>query len=220
MGAFTTRGDPIGKMFFGMLALMAEFESDLIRSRTVEGMREAAKRGRLLGKPSKLSVLPRKRLLADYESGEYSAAQLMDISGLGRAWVHGPAGGWIGGCESFAPIPDAGFAHLRIESRLFFAYGALVHNTKNCSHIFDQVLHCREKRLSSLRRFNLRCKRYAESSSSFNYWILCTVLDKDCIMFKVGRENGDLRWNVAACNLLGSEIDTKVCVYLVRGQRE
>jgi len=44
-------------MFFGMLALMAEFESDLIRSRTVEGMREAAKRGRLLGKPSKLSVL-------------------------------------------------------------------------------------------------------------------------------------------------------------------
>ena len=40
------------------------------------------KRGRLLGKPSKLSVLQRKRLLADYESGEYSAAQLMDISGL------------------------------------------------------------------------------------------------------------------------------------------
>ncbi len=72
-------------MFFGMLALMAEFESDLIRSRTVEGMREAAKRGRLLGKPSKLSVLQRKRLLADYESGEYSAAQLMDISGLSRS---------------------------------------------------------------------------------------------------------------------------------------
>jgi len=57
-------------MFFGMLALMAEFESDLIRSRTVEGMREAAKR---------------RRLLADYESGEYSAAQLMDISGLSRS---------------------------------------------------------------------------------------------------------------------------------------
>jgi len=52
-----------------MLALMVEFESDLIRSRTVEGMREAAKRGRLLGKPSKLSVLQRRRLLADYESG-------------------------------------------------------------------------------------------------------------------------------------------------------
>jgi len=81
-------GDPIGKMFFGMLALMAEFESDLIRSRTVEGMREAAKRGRLLGKPSKLSVLQWRRLLADYESGEYSAAQLMDISGLSRSAMY------------------------------------------------------------------------------------------------------------------------------------
>ncbi len=56
-GSIHDPGDPMGKMFFGMLALMAEFESDLIRSRTVEGMREAAKRGRLLGKPSKLSVL-------------------------------------------------------------------------------------------------------------------------------------------------------------------
>jgi len=80
-------GDPIGKMFFGMLALMAEFESDLIRSRTVEGMREAAKRGRLLGKPSKLSVLQRKRLLADYESGEYSAAQRSGYRGAGTGDV-------------------------------------------------------------------------------------------------------------------------------------
>jgi len=87
-GSIHHPGDPIGKMFFGMLALMAEFESDLIRSRTVEGMREAAKRGRLLGKPSKLSVLQRRRLLADYESGEYSAAQLMDISGLSRSAMY------------------------------------------------------------------------------------------------------------------------------------
>jgi len=87
-GSIHDPGDPIGKMFFGMLALMAEFESDLIRSRTVEGMREAAKRGRLLGKPSKLSVLQRRRLLADYESGEYSAAQLMDISGLSRSAMY------------------------------------------------------------------------------------------------------------------------------------
>ncbi len=87
-GSIHDPGDPIGQMFFGMLALMAEFESDLIRSRTVEGMREAAKRERLLGKPSKLSALQRRRLLADYESGEYSAAQLMDISGLSRSAMY------------------------------------------------------------------------------------------------------------------------------------
>ena len=34
------------------------------------------------------SVLQRRRLLADYESGEYSAAQLMDISGLSRSAMY------------------------------------------------------------------------------------------------------------------------------------
>ncbi len=33
--------DPTGKLFFGMLSLMGEFETDLIRARTREGMAEA-----------------------------------------------------------------------------------------------------------------------------------------------------------------------------------
>lgn len=64
---------PTGKLFFGMLALMAEFESHLIRAHTREGIAEAKKASRLKGKQPKLSVLQRKRLLADYESGEYTA---------------------------------------------------------------------------------------------------------------------------------------------------
>ena len=31
-------GDPMGKMFFNILAIFAEFEADLIRMRTREGM--------------------------------------------------------------------------------------------------------------------------------------------------------------------------------------
>ncbi|MFF3182174.1 recombinase family protein [Rhodococcus pyridinivorans] len=80
--------DPTGKLFFGMLSLMAEFESDLIRARTREGMAEAKKAGRLKGKQPKLSTLQRKRLLADYESGEYTAAQLCEISGLCRSAMY------------------------------------------------------------------------------------------------------------------------------------
>jgi len=80
--------DPTRKLFFGTLALMAEFESDLIRARTREGMAEAKKAGRLKGKQPKLSALQRKRLLADYESGEYSAAQLCEISGLSRSAMY------------------------------------------------------------------------------------------------------------------------------------
>ena len=38
-------GDPMGKMFFNILATFAEFEADLIRMRTGEGMAIARARG-------------------------------------------------------------------------------------------------------------------------------------------------------------------------------
>ncbi len=43
-------GDPMGKMFFNILATFAEFEADLIRIRTREGMAIAHARGKLRGK--------------------------------------------------------------------------------------------------------------------------------------------------------------------------
>jgi DNA invertase Pin-like site-specific DNA recombinase len=47
--------DPMGKMFFNILATFAEFEADLIRLRTREGMKIARAKGRLRGKQPKLS---------------------------------------------------------------------------------------------------------------------------------------------------------------------
>ncbi len=47
--------DPMGKMFFNILATFAEFESDLIRMRTREGMAVARAKGKLKGKQPKLS---------------------------------------------------------------------------------------------------------------------------------------------------------------------
>ena len=43
-------GNPMGKMFFNILATFAEFESDLIRMRTREGMAVARAGGKLRGK--------------------------------------------------------------------------------------------------------------------------------------------------------------------------
>ena len=43
--------DPMGKMFFNILATFAEFEADLIRLRTREGMAVARAKGKLRGKP-------------------------------------------------------------------------------------------------------------------------------------------------------------------------
>ena len=47
--------DPMGKMFFNILATFAEFEADLIRMRTREGMDIARTKGKLRGKQPKLS---------------------------------------------------------------------------------------------------------------------------------------------------------------------
>lgn len=47
--------DPMVKMFFNILATFAEFESELIRMRTREGMAIARAKGKLRGKQPKLS---------------------------------------------------------------------------------------------------------------------------------------------------------------------
>jgi DNA invertase Pin-like site-specific DNA recombinase len=45
--------DPVGRLRFNVLATVAEFEADLIRARTREGMRVAKAKGRLRGKQPK-----------------------------------------------------------------------------------------------------------------------------------------------------------------------
>ncbi len=47
--------DAVGRLLFNVLAMVAEFESDLIRLRTVEGMKVAKAKGRLRGKQPKLN---------------------------------------------------------------------------------------------------------------------------------------------------------------------
>jgi DNA invertase Pin-like site-specific DNA recombinase len=70
-----------------MLAAFAEFESDLIR-RTMEGMAEARKAGRLPGKQPKLTALQHKRLYDDYESGKYNIDQLMELYPLKKSAIY------------------------------------------------------------------------------------------------------------------------------------
>jgi DNA invertase Pin-like site-specific DNA recombinase len=62
--------DPMGRMFFNVLATFAEFEADLLSLRTREGMAIAIARGRLKGKPPKLSPTQQKHLLKLYKTDE------------------------------------------------------------------------------------------------------------------------------------------------------
>src|SRR4051812_37278580 len=77
--------DPMGKMFFNILATFAEFEADLIRLRTREGMAIARARGKLKGKQPKLSDRQQKELRRMHTPGVYS---ISDWPGL--FWVPPP----------------------------------------------------------------------------------------------------------------------------------
>ncbi len=80
--------DPMGKMFFNILATFAEFESDLIRLRTREGMKIARAKGKLRGKQPKLSDKQQKELKRMYATGQYSISDLSELFSISRPTVY------------------------------------------------------------------------------------------------------------------------------------
>ena len=80
--------DPMGKMFFNILATFAEFEADLIRLRTREGMAAARARGKLRGKKPKLSDKQRNELRRMHGTGEYSISDLAEVFSVSRPTVY------------------------------------------------------------------------------------------------------------------------------------
>jgi DNA invertase Pin-like site-specific DNA recombinase len=80
--------DPMGKMFFNILATFAEFEADLIRLRTREGMAIARARGKLRGKQPKLSDKQRRELRRMHDTGEYSISDLAELFSVSRPTVY------------------------------------------------------------------------------------------------------------------------------------
>lgn len=87
-GSIYDPADPMSKMFFNMLAVFAEFEADLLKMRTREGMAIARSRGKLKGKKPKLTARQQAELVRMRASGEYSIADLMEMFSVGRATVY------------------------------------------------------------------------------------------------------------------------------------
>jgi DNA invertase Pin-like site-specific DNA recombinase len=80
--------DPVGRLLFNVLAMVAEFESDLIRMRTKEGMRVAKAKGHLRGRPPKVNPRQEAHLVMLHRAGEHSTAELSDLFGVGRSTVY------------------------------------------------------------------------------------------------------------------------------------
>ncbi|WP_337982759.1 recombinase family protein [Lysinibacillus sp. C5.1] len=77
---------PTGKAMFGMLAVFAEFERDIIQQRTKAGLESARKRGRVGGRPA-IDDKVKKHVRALFEAGE-SATDIAKEYGIGRATVY------------------------------------------------------------------------------------------------------------------------------------
>jgi DNA invertase Pin-like site-specific DNA recombinase len=80
--------DPVGRLLFNVLAMVAEFESDLIKMRTREGMKVARAKGRLRGKQPKLSPRQETHLVALHHAGTHTSAELAELFSVARSTVY------------------------------------------------------------------------------------------------------------------------------------
>jgi DNA invertase Pin-like site-specific DNA recombinase len=87
-GSIYDPADPMGKMFFNILATFAEFELDLIRLRTREGMAVARSKGRLRGKRPKLNPAQEAHLVKLHEEGAHTSTDLAELFGVARSTVY------------------------------------------------------------------------------------------------------------------------------------
>ncbi len=80
--------DPVGRLLFNVLGMVAEFEADLIRARTREGMATARAKGRLRGKKPKLSPVQEAHLVSLHGAGSHTSAELAELFGVARSTVY------------------------------------------------------------------------------------------------------------------------------------
>jgi DNA invertase Pin-like site-specific DNA recombinase len=87
-GSIHDPDDPVGRLLFNVLAMIAEFESDLIRMRTREGMKVAKAKGRLRGKQPKLKPAQERHLVELWRDGRHTSAELAELFGVARSTIY------------------------------------------------------------------------------------------------------------------------------------
>jgi len=87
-GSVHDPGDPVGRLLFTTLSMIAEFEADLARTRTREGMAVARAKGRLRGKQPKLKSAQEAHLAQLYAAGGHTVSELEELFGVTRSTVY------------------------------------------------------------------------------------------------------------------------------------
>jgi DNA invertase Pin-like site-specific DNA recombinase len=101
--------DPFARMFLQILAVIAEFEAGLIRQRTREGMAIARDRGKLRGKPPKLTAAQAREVRRMHASGDYPITEIAELFNVSRPTIyrvlqHAPASAALP--ADTRPLPD------------------------------------------------------------------------------------------------------------------
>ena len=76
--------DPFSRMFLQILAVIAEFEANLIRQRTREGMDIARQHGKLRGKQTVLKPAQDREIRRMHDSGDYNVAEIAVLFSISR----------------------------------------------------------------------------------------------------------------------------------------
>lgn len=77
----------IGRAMFGMLAVIAQMERDLISERTKEGLKSARARGRKGGRPSK-NHKDIDKALKLYECKQHTTKEIEELTGVSKATLY------------------------------------------------------------------------------------------------------------------------------------
>lgn len=80
--------DPTARLLYTCLSMISEFEADLLRSRTRQGMQIAKARGRLRGKKPKLSLKQEEHLMGLSDAGEHTVSELAELFAVSRGTVY------------------------------------------------------------------------------------------------------------------------------------
>ena len=76
-----------GRLLFTILSSLAQFEADVLRERTREGLNAARARGRCGGRP-KTDAKAVQRAIALYNTKQYSTAEIREMTGISKSTLY------------------------------------------------------------------------------------------------------------------------------------
>jgi DNA invertase Pin-like site-specific DNA recombinase len=79
---------PIGRLFFRFMAALAEFDREAIVEGTMEGLASARARGRVGGRPAKLTQVQLDQAQRMYDEGEHTADEIAAAFGIRKSTLY------------------------------------------------------------------------------------------------------------------------------------